>query len=89
MLRAGLSPPQCTASVAGAAGEVISYTFRKEIEECANATSVEEQEATWASVASKHVDVKLGIVNKSLQEAKKATAELQDKEARRNNTVIM
>ena len=69
--------------------------IRKQVEECVNVTNVEEQEATWATVASKQVDVKLGIVdsevqmiNKSLQEAKQATAELQDKEARRNNIVM-
>ena len=70
-------------------------SVRKQMEECVNATNVEEQEATWASVASQQVDVKLGIVdsevqmiNKSLEEAKKATVELQDKETRRNDIVM-
>jgi len=36
-------------------------SVRKQMEECVNATNVEEQEAKWASVASKQVDVKLSL----------------------------
>ena len=52
-------------------------------------------DAAWVEVASKQVDAKLGKVenevsemNKALLEAKEASAEAQDKEARRNNIIL-
>ena len=52
-------------------------------------------DAAWAEVASKQVDAKLCRVenevremNKALLEAKEASVEAQDKEARRNNIIL-
>ena len=52
-------------------------------------------DAAWVEVASKQVDAKLGKVenevremNKTLLEARVASAESQDKEARRNNIIL-
>jgi len=73
--------------------------IKKEMEEAASRSkTLMDQgviDAAWAEVASKQVDAKLDRVenevremNKALLEAKEASAEAQDKEARRNNIIL-